>query len=470
MVSNAFGQLQVIITFAGMIALLVGLSPLLALLALVTPVPGFLSDTRFGRRAFRFSRWAAPIRRRMQYLNDLVTTDAAAKEVKLFGLGPYFTGRFRAMGQELYRRQRRLVVGRNLSHAGWGLLTTAMTAMTYLYVALQAAGGRLAVGDLVLFGAALTAVQASVQSLLRGATAMYEDNLYISRLHALLAIPASVAGPRPVRPLPAPLRGHVVFEHVSFRYPGSESLALDDVSIEIRPGRTLAVVGRNGAGKSTLVKLLCRLYDPAAGRILLDGVDLRELDRDQVRAVIGALFQDHVAYQATAAENIGLGHLPDLSDRAKVAACARQGGAARMIEALPDGYDTQLGRWFDGGVELSGGEWQKIALSRAFMRDARLLILDEPTSALDALAEHELFERLRRLARGRTTVYVSHRFSTVRAADRVLLLDAGRVAEYGTHDELMARGRQYAQLFGVQAFGDLDEPEVRWDTSPSRSG
>jgi ATP-binding cassette subfamily B protein len=458
MVSGVFGQLQVIITFTSMIALLVGLSPFLALVAMLSPVPAFLADARFGRRMFSFARWSSPIRRRMQYLTSLVTADTAAKEVKLFGLGAFFVARFEELGHTLYRRQRKLVVARNLSYAGWGLITTAVTSLTYLYVALQAIRGRLTIGDIVLFSSALTAAQAAVQSLFRGITTMYEDNLYLERLRDLLAVPTAMARKESL-PLPRPVRGHVVFEHVSFRYPGAETLALDDVSLEIMPGQTLAIVGRNGAGKSTVVKLLCRLYDPLAGRILLDGTDIRELDVAELRGLVGAMFQDYVSYQATAAENIGYGDLDRLDDRMAVTECARQGGAAEVIEKLPDGYDTQLGKWFEQGAELSGGEWQKVALSRAFMRNARILVLDEPTAALDAQAEFELFDRLRRLAAGRTTVYISHRFSTVRKADQVLLLNNGQVAEHGTHDELMARDGEYTQLFTMQAFAYLDVPE-----------
>jgi ATP-binding cassette subfamily B protein len=456
MVSNAFGQVQVLITFTSMISMLLSLNPLLALVGLVAPLPAFLADARYGRRMFDFARWSAPLRRRMQYLTTLVTSDTAAKEVQLFGLGPYLVARFENLSGVLYQRQFKLTMARNLRVSGWGLITTVVTSLTYLYVALEAIKGRLSVGDLVLFTSALAAVQGSVQALFRGVTSIYEDNLYLTRLHTLLAVPSGMPSPADPVPLPDPVRGHVVFEHVSFRYPGAATPALQDVSVDIPPGQTLAVVGHNGAGKSTLIKLLCRLYDPDEGRILLDGTDVRDLDPERLRSVIGGMFQDHVSYQATAADNIGLGNVGELDNREKIIDCARQGGAHELITGLPKGYETHLGKWFDHGVELSGGEWQKVALSRAFMRDARLLVLDEPTSALDAQAEYDLFERLRRLAHGRTTIYISHRFSTVRRADRVLLLDGGRVAEHGTHDELMAGNGIYAKLFMLQALTYLD--------------
>jgi ATP-binding cassette subfamily B protein len=425
-----------------------------------------VADGRFGRKAFGLAQWAAPVRRRMQYLSDLVTADTAAKEVKLFGLGPYLTGRFQALGISLYRRQRGLITRRYLVYTGWGTLGTLIGSLTYLYVAVQAVRGRLSVGDLVLYGTAVIAVQASIQSMFRSAVSIYEDNLYLDLLQELLDVPAGrvatvgAAGPPPSVEVPGPcdVRGEVRFEHVSFTYPGAAEPALHDVSFVIPAGRTVALVGANGAGKSTVVKLLCRLYEPTAGRILLDGVDLSEVDRDELWPAFGAMFQDFVHYQATAAENIGLGSVADIGDRKKIVAAAQAGGADELIAHLPRGYDSPLGKWFDQGAQLSGGEWQKIALSRAFMRSARVLLLDEPTSALDPAAEHELFNRLAGLAHGRTTVYVSHRFSTVRRADRIVLLERGRVREEGLHAELMALGGEYARLFSLQAMAYVDLP------------
>jgi ATP-binding cassette subfamily B protein len=458
MVSSAFGLIQTTITFASMVALLIGVSPLLALVALVSPIPAFVADTRYGWRGYNLARWASPLRRRMQYLTNLVTTDSFAKEVKLFSLGGFFIDRFRLLASTYYDRQRRLVTARYVVAFLWSSLTTLAGSVTYLYVAVQAVAGRLTLGDLTLYTSAASSVQSSIQGILSGFSGMYEHNLYLSNLYELMATPGTIQAPENPRPLPRPLRGEIEFQDVWFSYPGSGAQALKGVSLKIQPGETLAVVGRNGAGKTTLIKLLCRLYDPTQGRILLDGIDIREFDPDDLRGVIAAMFQDYVTYQATASENIGLGELSELENRPAVSAAAQKGGADELIEGLPDGYDTPLGKWFDRGANLSGGEWQKVALGRAFMRDARILVLDEPTSSLDAQAEYELFARLRRLAEGRTAVYISHRFSTVRQADRIVFLERGMLVEEGTHEELMALGGRYAQLFTMQASAYTGEP------------
>ncbi len=451
MVNGAFGLIQTAITFTTMVALLIGVSPLLALIALTSPIPAFVADTRFGWRGFNLARWASPVRRRMDYLTSLVTTDTFAKEVKLFGLGGFFVERFRLLANTYYSRQRRLVSTRYLVGFLWSSLTTLAGSVTYLYIALQAVADRLTLGDLTLYTQAASSVQGSIQGLLSGFSGMYEHNLYLSNLYGLLETPVRITAPEQPRALPQPLRGEITFDHVSFSYTGSGAQALRDVSFRISAGETIAVVGRNGAGKTTLVKLICRLYDPSAGRIFLDGIDIREFDPDDLRRVVGAMFQDYVTYQATAAENIGLGDLDNLESQLAVKEAAEKAGADELISRLADGFDTPLGRWFDGGANLSGGEWQKVALGRAFMRDARILILDEPTSALDAQAEYELFARLRQLSEGRTAIYISHRFSTVRQADRILFLETGELVEEGTHEELMALGARYAHLFNLQA-------------------
>ena len=471
MISTAFGLVQTGLTFVTMIALLVVVSPLLALLALLSPVPAFIADTRYGWRGYNIARWGSRLLRRMNYLVTLLTTDSYAKEVKLFGLGRYFIDRYRLIGTAYYGRQRRQVVRRYLVGFLWGNLSTIATSVTYLYVALQAIIGKLTLGDLTLYTTAAQSVQNSIQGILGGFSGMYEHNLYLSNLFELMETTSALPAPANPVAVPNPVRGEITFDHVSFAYPGATENALTDLSFTVDAGETIAIVGRNGAGKTTLFKLICRLYDPSGGRILIDGIDIRDADPAELRAQIGGMFQDYVTYQATAAENIGLGHLDAIADREAILKASRQAGADGLIAGLPQGYETALGKWFDAGVNLSGGEWQKVALARAFMRDARILLLDEPTSALDAQAEYELFERIHSLTRGRTAVYISHRFSTVRRADRILFLEHGRLVEQGTHEQLMRLNGRYARLFRLQASAytgeDILPEDVDLDIAPT---
>jgi ATP-binding cassette, subfamily B, bacterial len=457
MVSGTFGLIRTLLTFLTMIALLLGLNPWLALVALVSPIPLFISDARYGWWGYAIARRNSPIRRRMLYLLTLLTTDTYAKEVKLFTLGNHFLSQFRTIAQRYYEDQRTLVTRRYLAGYAWGALSLIASSGTYLYVAVQAVNGRLSLGDLTLFTQAATSVQTSLQSILSGLSSTYEHNLYLSSLFELLdEKPRIVVSEHPV-PVPVPLTGRIEFDDVSFSYEGSDRNAVQNISFTIEPGETVAIVGRNGAGKTTLIKLLSRLYDPVAGTVLIDGRDIRDYDPDELRKQMGVLYQDYATYQTTARENIGFGRVEELDDAPAVVRAAEEGGATDLIGRLPAGYDTMLGKWFDEGYNLSGGEWQKVALSRAFMRNARILILDEPTAALDAQAEFELFQRLRALTEGRTAIFISHRFSSVRLADRILMLEGGRLVESGSHDQLMALGGRYARLFTLQAAAYLGD-------------
>jgi ATP-binding cassette subfamily B protein len=451
MIAGTFSLLRNALTFGSMIVLLVRLEWWLAVIALVAPVPAFIADARYGWRGFQLRRRQSQERRMQAYLVNLLTTDSYQKEIKIFNLGPFFIERFKQFAERFLSEERRLVVRRYLAGFGWGTLTTLVSSGTFLYVAIQAIYGRVSIGDLTLYTQAANSVQNNFQNILSGFSSMYEHNLYLSTLFEVLALRPEM--PRPANPVPLerPFTRGIEFRNVTFYYEGRQEPALRNVSFKLEAGQTLAIVGRNGAGKTTLVKLLARLYDPQEGQILVNGHDIREYDPDELRREIGIIFQDFVQYQLLARENIGIGQVDFIEDRARITTAAQKSGADEVIARLPQGYETMLGRWFEEGHHLSGGEWQKMALARGFMREAQILILDEPTSALDAQAEHELFARMRELTRGRIAIFISHRFSTVRVADLILVLERGEVIEQGSHEELMAHGGRYAELFNLQA-------------------
>jgi len=451
MVSGVFGLARSVITFATMVGLLIGLSPWIAVAALLSPIPAFISNSRYSWWGFQQMRRLSPTRRMMSYLTNVLTTDSFNKEIKLYTLGDHFIDRYDDIAQRYYGETRSLLIRRYLAGFGWGALTIVASSATFLYVALQAVRGVISLGQLTVFTQAAQQVQNSFQGLLGGFQSIYEHGLYLSTLYDLLDREPQIAAPAQPVPVRVPFEQGIEFRNVTFTYPGRSAPALDDVSFHIGLGETVALVGKNGAGKSTIVKLLGRLYDPQEGQILIDGVDVRDYDPAELRKQFGMMFQDYAMYQLPVSENIGVGNVEQAADRAAVESAAVRGGAARLIDSLPDKYDTILGKWFEEGHQLSGGEWQRIALSRAFMRDAQILILDEPTSALDAEAENDLFARIKQLAQGRMAIFISHRFSTTRRADRILVLENAKLIEQGTHAELMELNGRYAELFNLQA-------------------
>ncbi|HZR10411.1 MAG TPA: ABC transporter ATP-binding protein [Myxococcales bacterium] len=447
-------QLLILISYA---VLLFRLSPWSVLLIVLASVPSFIAEARFSGESFRLNTWRAPEGRRQNYLEWILTRDSHVKEVKLFNLAPLVLGRYRALFDKFYAEDRSLALRKSIAGIALGLLSLAAFYGAYAFMAVRAALGAITLGDLTLYLSVFRQGQSSIQSALASIGSLYEDGLFMSNLFAYLDIGTGGEQPRRV-PALAPPRARsqdIEFRDVSFRYPGTDNWVLRGVSLRIAAGEKVALVGENGAGKSTLIKLLMRLYDPTEGAVFYGGVDLRDMDARDLRDRIGVLFQDFVRYQWTARENVGIGWVPALDDRSRIDRAVDDGGARTLVDQLPQKLETMLGGWFEEGHELSGGQWQKIALARAFMRDSEVLVLDEPTAALDAEAEHELFVRLQQLAADRTAILISHRFSTVRRADRIAVLQEGRVEELGTHAELLARDGRYAHLFRLQASGYL---------------
>lgn len=458
MVMETLAIVRATVTLIGYGALLLRWNALAVLALAVASLPSAIAEVRFGNIAFRLRNWRSPDTRKLTYLEYVLANDAHVKEVKLFGIGPLLLDRYRSLGEKFYREDRGLAIKR--ASIGWvlSLIGTGAFYGCYAWMALGAARGEITLGDLVLYGVSFRQGQQAFQSILSSLGGMYEHNLYMSNLFTFLAIPTSNPA------LPASNRDDglttndstegIRFEGVSFRYPGQTNWAIEKLDLTVARGESVALVGHNGAGKTTLIKLLTGLYTPTEGRITMNGKDIADWDQEKLRKQIGVVFQDFNRYQLTVRENVGFGSTDHMNDEKRLSEAVDRGGATEVLKTLPGGLDTQLGRWFKDGTELSGGQWQKIALARAFMReDASVLVLDEPTAALDAEAEHAVFERFRLLSKGRTTFLVSHRFPTVRMADRILVLDGGRVIEEGTHAELLARKGKYAKMFELQAAG-----------------
>ncbi|HEX8437292.1 ABC transporter ATP-binding protein [Archangium sp.] len=459
LVMDAFSIVRNLVTLSTYAVLLVSLSPWSVVVLVVASIPAFIAEARLAEQGFRLYSWRAPEGRKLNYLEWILTRDNHVKEVKVFGLGPLVLGRYRTLFQKFFQEDRALALRRMGWGLGLGLLSLGAFYGCYLFVVDQAVRGPLTLGDMALYLMVFRQGQASFQGILSSVGSMYEGALFMSNLFAYLEIPTGQEAPRllPAKTAPRGRGNAIELRDVSFRYPGKEAWALRNVSLRLEPGEKLALVGENGAGKSTLVKLLLRLYEPTEGEIFYGGVNLKDMDPEDLRSRFGAVFQDFVRYQFSVAENIGLGHVPALEDRNRIVRAAEQGGASGVISLLPNQYDTMLGGWFEKGHELSGGQWQKLGVARAFMReDAEVLILDEPTASIDAESEHALFERFQELAADRIALVISHRFSTVRMADRIAVLHNGGVEELGSHAELMTRNGRYAHLFNLQARGYRD--------------
>src|SRR6266851_538449 len=447
------GTAQDLITLISLASVLLLQLPWLLLLLTVAVLPAFLGEAHFASLGYSLLFQWTPERRLLDYLRYMGASDESAKEVKLFGLSDFLVGRYASLSEKFYQENKTLAVRRNLVST---LLVTVGTLGyygAYAVIIYRTVMGDFTIGTLTFLAGSFRQSRSLIQSVLLSLSSIYEQSLYLSDLFTFLDVQPSVVSKPGARPVPRPLQTGFRFENVGFRYPGSERWAVRGLTFSFQPHERIALVGENGAGKTTLVKLLARLYDPDEGRILLDGLDLRDYDLDSLRKNIGIIFQDFVRYDFILRENIGVSQVEALGDEARIREAARRSLADSVAKRVPQGFDQMLGRRFDNGVELSGGEWQKVALARAYMRDAQVLILDEPTAALDARAEYEVFLRFAELTKGRMAVLISHRFSTVRMADRILVLKGGELVDDGTHDELVARGGLYAELFSLQAAG-----------------
>ena len=452
LVTRTFGLGQNAISLISYGTLLFHFSPWAVLVLLLAGLPSFISETKFSGDAFRLFRWRSPETRMQLYLETVLAREDHAKEVKLYGLGPLLLERYRNIFNTLYRDDRDLTIRRDSWGFGLGLLGTLTLYAAYVWIAMSTVVGRITLGQMTMYLMLFRQGQSAVSAMLSAIGGMYEDNLYLSTLYEYLETPVPPStGTAQVGVNPS---DGIRFERVSFTYPGATEPALHDIDLHIKPGESLALVGQNGSGKTTLIKLLTRLYSPDSGRVLLDGTDLRDWDEGVLLQRVGVIFQDFARYQMRVGENVGVGDVTAFENAERWREASDKGMASEFIDTLPAGFDTQLGKWFRDGRELSGGQWQKIALARAFMRSrADILVLDEPTAAMDAEAEATIFEHFRELAGGRIAILISHRFSTVRMADQIIVIQDGRIRERGSHEQLMAQAGHYAHLFSLQAQG-----------------
>lgn len=453
LMSMVFNQMQNIVTIMFLIGGLIVLAPWLILLLALALVPAFLGEAHFNARSYSLIRGWTEERRELDYLRYTGASDVTAKEVKIFGLAQFLSDRYAELADAYYDANKNLSVRRALWGSGLAIVGSLGYYIAFAIIVWRTVQGMFSIGDLTFLVGSFTRLKGSMESLLSGFTSIAERALYLKDLFQFFEIIPDIDDASDALPVPLPIEEGFRFEGVGFRYPGTEAWAVRNLTFTLKAGEIIALVGENGAGKTTLVKLLARLYDPDEGRILLDGVDLKRYKLEDLRSRIGVIFQDFVRYALSASENIAIGRIEEHDDRPRIEESATLSLARPVIEKLPGQFDQLLGKRFSDGVELSGGEWQKVALGRAYMRNAELLILDEPTAALDARAEYEVFQRFVDLTKGKMAVLISHRFSTVRMAHRILVLDQGQLIEEGTHEELLALGGRYAELFTLQAEG-----------------
>ncbi|KUL95272.1 ABC transporter ATP-binding protein [Bosea sp. WAO] len=453
LLSAVLGQAQDGVTLILFVAGLVAYAPLLVFLLLLAVLPTLAGEAHFNAKGYGLNVAVTSERRQIEYIQHVGSAAESAKEIKLFGLGSHLAARFAGLAAGVHLANRDLAARRALWGSLFGAIASLAYYAAYAVVAWRTLSGALSIGDLTFLAGSLLRLNGLFERLILGLTQIASQAQYLDDFFSFMDMRSSMAVPEKPVAFPAPMREGIVFEKVGFRYPGTDRWALRDLSFTLPAGGTLALVGENGAGKTTIVKLLTRLYDPDEGRILVDGIDLRQFALDDLQRHVGAIFQDFVRYHMTAAENIGIGRVERIEDRPRIVDAAQKSVAHELIESLPQGYEQMLGRMFVAGLDLSGGEWQKIAIARAYFRDASLLILDEPTAALDARAEAAIFARFRNLSETSTALLISHRFATVRMADRILVLENGAILESGSHDALMALGGRYAELFELQAEG-----------------
>jgi ATP-binding cassette, subfamily B, bacterial len=451
LITRTFGLCQSALTLVTFSGLLWQFSGWAVLVLVVAAIPSFIAETRFSEHAFRLFRWRSPETRQQHYLETLLAREDYAKEVQLYQLGGILLQRYRDIFNRLYKDDRNLTIQKGVWGYLLGLVSTLAFYAAYAWIVMETIVGVISLGEMTMYLMVFRQGQSTFASALTSIGGMYEDNLYLANLYEFLEQPMPQSQGKITQSL---IKDGIRFENVSFSYPGSHQPVLSNISLHLPLGEKLAIVGENGSGKTTLIKLLTNLYTPTSGRIFLDGVDLRDWDADALRRRIGVIFQNFVQYQFTVGENVGVGDVAHLDDRKEWEIAADKGMASPFIDTLPAKFDTQLGKWFKGGQELSGGQWQKIALARAFMRsDADILILDEPTAAMDAEAEMNIFNHFRSLTQDKMVVLISHRFSTVRMADKIIVMASGEIIEQGSHEQLIAADGRYAHLFSLQAAG-----------------